>query len=60
MERMQADGTAFVTSTTLDGRFLLRACILHYGATERDIDTMLEAVRDMAKQVRDHESRMPG
>jgi aromatic-L-amino-acid decarboxylase len=60
MERMQADGTAFVTSTTLDGRFLLRACILHYGATERDIDTMLEAVQDMAKQVRDHESRMPG
>jgi aromatic-L-amino-acid decarboxylase len=60
MERMQADGTAFVTSTTLDGRFLLRACILHYGATERDIDTMLDAVRDMAKQVRDHESRMPG
>jgi aromatic-L-amino-acid decarboxylase len=46
MERMQANGTAFVTNTILDGRFLLRACILHYGSTERDIDAMLEAIRN--------------
>ncbi len=40
MERMQADGTAFVTNT-LSGRFVLRACILHYETTEKDIDMML-------------------
>ena len=51
MERMQAEGTAFVTNTTLAGRFVLRACILHYGTTERDIDAMLQAVRDIARQV---------
>ena len=51
MERMQAEGTAFVTNTTLGGRFVLRACILHYGTTERDIDAMLQAVRDIARQV---------
>jgi glutamate/tyrosine decarboxylase-like PLP-dependent enzyme len=51
MERMQADGAAFVTNTTLAGRFVLRACILHYGTTERDIDTMLQAVQDTAMQV---------
>jgi len=51
MESMQADGTAFVTNTTLAGQFVLRACILHYGTTERDIDTMLQAVQDMARQV---------
>jgi len=51
MERMQAEGTAFVTNTTLAGRFVLRACILHYGTTERDIDAMLQAVRDLARQV---------
>lgn len=45
MERMQANGIAFVTNTVLDGRFLLRVCILHYATTERDIDAMLEAVR---------------
>jgi hypothetical protein len=51
MERMQADGTAFVTNTTLADRFVLRACILHYGTTERDIDTMLQAVQDTARQL---------
>jgi hypothetical protein len=48
MERVQADGIAFLTNTTLAGRFVLRACILHYRTTERDIDTMLEAVESAA------------
>lgn len=51
MERVQSDGTAFLTSTTLTGRFLLRACILHYGTTEQDIDTMLRAVEEAARRV---------
>jgi aromatic-L-amino-acid decarboxylase len=50
MERMQAEGTAFLTNTTLNGRFALRACVLHYATTENDIDIMLEAVRDAARQ----------
>jgi hypothetical protein len=49
MERVQAEGTTFVTNTTLNGRFLLRACILHYATTERDIDAMLEAVKDAGR-----------
>jgi len=48
MERMQAEGTAFLTNTTLSSRFVLRACVLHYGTTEKDIDIMLEAVRNAA------------
>ena len=48
MERVQSDGTAFLTNTTLAGRFVLRACILHYGTTEQDIDTMLRAVLEAA------------
>jgi glutamate/tyrosine decarboxylase-like PLP-dependent enzyme len=51
MERMQAGGTAFVTNTTLAGRFFLRACILHYATMERDIDAMLQAVQDVASEV---------
>ena len=49
MERVQSDGTAFLTNATLAGRFVLRACILHYGTTERDVDTMLRAVLDAAR-----------
>jgi aromatic-L-amino-acid decarboxylase len=51
MEHMQAQGTAFLTNTMLAGRFALRACILHYATTERDLDTMLQAVRDAAQTV---------
>jgi glutamate/tyrosine decarboxylase-like PLP-dependent enzyme len=51
MERMQAAGKAFVTSATLAGRFVLRACILHYDTVEADIDAMLEAVEETAAQV---------
>ena len=51
MEHMQADGRTFVTSATLAGRFVLRACILHYDTTEADIDAMLQAVKDAARQV---------
>jgi aromatic-L-amino-acid decarboxylase len=51
MERMQAAGKAFVTSATLSGRFVLRACILHYETVEADIDAMLEAVEEAAADV---------
>ena len=51
MERIQAEGTAFVTNTTLAGRFVLRACILHYDTTEQDTDMMLQAVQDTAREV---------
>jgi aromatic-L-amino-acid decarboxylase len=50
MERVQSDGTAFLTNTTLAGRFVLRACILHYGTTEQDIDALLGAVQEAARR----------
>jgi aromatic-L-amino-acid/L-tryptophan decarboxylase len=50
MERVQTDGAAFLTNTTLAGRFVLRACILHYGTTEQDIDALLRAVQEAARR----------
>jgi aromatic-L-amino-acid/L-tryptophan decarboxylase len=52
MDQVQADGAAFLTNTTLNGRFALRACILHYGTTESDVDGMLETVRTTALRVK--------
>ncbi len=49
MERMQSGGKAFVTSATLAGRFVLRACVLHYETSEADIDVMLQAIEDLAE-----------
>jgi aromatic-L-amino-acid decarboxylase len=45
LERLQLGGEAFLTSTELRGRFVLRACIVNYRSRREDIDRMLEAVR---------------
>jgi aromatic-L-amino-acid/L-tryptophan decarboxylase len=50
-ERMQSGGEAFITSAMLGNRFVLRACILHYATTERDLDIMLDAVQAAAASV---------
>jgi hypothetical protein len=46
VERVQAEGRAFLTGTVLRGRFALRACVLHYGTTEADVDALIAAVRE--------------
>ena len=46
VERVQAEGRAFLTGTVLRGRFALRACVLHYGTTEADVDALIATVRD--------------
>lgn len=45
MERVQAEGAAFLTNTMIHGRFALRACILHYATTEADVAALIEIVR---------------
>ena len=46
MERIQAEGRAFLTGTVLGSRFALRACVLHYGTTETDVDALVDVVRE--------------
>ena len=46
VERIQADGRVFLTGTVLRGRFVLRACVLHYGTTEADVDALTDVVRE--------------
>jgi len=51
MQDVQAGGEAFVTNATVGGRFALRACILHYGTTEQDLETLVEAVRRTGRRL---------
>ena len=46
MEEVQASGAAFLTQTTLRGRFALRACILHYATTKADVAALVDVVRE--------------
>jgi glutamate/tyrosine decarboxylase-like PLP-dependent enzyme len=48
IERLQLGGEAFITSTELQGRFALRACIVNYRSRPEDIDTLLDAIRRAA------------
>jgi glutamate/tyrosine decarboxylase-like PLP-dependent enzyme len=48
MESVQVSGDAFLTSTIVNGRFVLRACILHYATTQDDVAALLAAVRKAA------------
>jgi aromatic-L-amino-acid decarboxylase len=45
LERVQLGGKAFLSSTVLDGRFWLRACIINPRTCEEDLE---ELVRDLA------------
>jgi aromatic-L-amino-acid/L-tryptophan decarboxylase len=51
MEDVQASGAAFVTQTTLRGRFALRACLLHYATTEADLAALVDVVRETGDRV---------
>ncbi|MFO0996071.1 MAG: pyridoxal-dependent decarboxylase [Alphaproteobacteria bacterium] len=46
METIQSEGRAFLSNATLGGRFALRACILHYGTVEADVDALVDLVRE--------------
>jgi aromatic-L-amino-acid/L-tryptophan decarboxylase len=51
LEKLQLGGEAFITSTELAGRFVLRACIVNYRSTRDDVDRMLDAVRAIGRAV---------
>jgi glutamate/tyrosine decarboxylase-like PLP-dependent enzyme len=42
---VQDSGDVYLTGTELAGRFALRACILNFRTGERDLDTLLGAIR---------------
>jgi glutamate/tyrosine decarboxylase-like PLP-dependent enzyme len=45
-DTINASGEIFFTPTTLDSRYALRACIIHYATTEADIDLLVRRVRE--------------
>ncbi len=48
---VQAEGHAFLTSTELNGRVVLRACIVNFRTTEADLDRLLEVIADAGKRI---------
>jgi aromatic-L-amino-acid/L-tryptophan decarboxylase len=51
LERLQLSGEAFLTSTDLRGRFVLRACFVNYRSRREDVDRMLETIRTIGRDL---------
>jgi len=53
LETLQLGGRAFLSSTTLHGRFVLRACIVNPRASRADLDLLVDMVRTIGRRVLD-------
>jgi glutamate/tyrosine decarboxylase-like PLP-dependent enzyme len=49
LERLQLSGRAFVSSTVVKGRFVLRACIVNPLSGQDDVDAMLQGIIELAE-----------
>ena len=52
MEHLQSEGKVFLTGTQIRGRFSLRACILHYGTREEDLDFLVDCALSAARDLK--------
>ena len=51
LDRLKLGGEVFVTNAVLDGRFLLRACIVNFRTTEADVAAIPEMVARVGRAV---------
>ena len=52
LERLQLGGEAFLSSTSLNGVFWLRACVLNPRTTTEDLRALLDALRGAVNRLR--------
>jgi len=51
LERLQLGGEAFLTSTDLRGRFVLRACIVNFRTEADDVDAVLDVAAELGAEL---------
>lgn len=51
LRAVQRGGQAYVSNASLRGTFALRACIVNFRTTRRDIETTLEIIREAAREM---------
>jgi glutamate/tyrosine decarboxylase-like PLP-dependent enzyme len=55
LRAVQRGGRAYVSNALLRGKFALRACIINFRTTRRDIEATLEIIREAAREIREEE-----
>jgi aromatic-L-amino-acid/L-tryptophan decarboxylase len=51
VEIVQRESDAYLTTTTLNGKLVLRACIVNFRTTEADLDRLLDTVAEAGQRV---------
>jgi glutamate/tyrosine decarboxylase-like PLP-dependent enzyme len=51
LEAIQLSGNAFLSSTTINGAFCLRACVINHRSTEQDIDFLVAHVQQIGERL---------
>lgn len=51
LDRLQAEGRAYVSNAIVDGRFVLRACIVNFRTTREDLQILRDAVVEIGRRL---------
>jgi glutamate/tyrosine decarboxylase-like PLP-dependent enzyme len=51
IERMQEQGEAFVSNAVVNGRYLLRACVVNFRTTDADVAALMDVVRRLGRSI---------
>lgn len=51
LERLNAEGKAFISNAVIEGRFYLRACVVNFRTTDAVVDALPSQVREMGEAV---------
>ena len=57
LDRLQKSGEVYLSNAVLDGKFVLRVCIVNFRTTKLDIEALPDIVKNLGKQV-DQEKRI--
>ena len=52
LDLVQRQGQVFLTSTQLDGMFVLRACVVNFRTSEADLDGLLDVLAEAGQRVK--------
>ena len=59
LDRLQRGGELFVSNAVVDGRYLLRACIVNYHTTRADVEAVPEIVVRIGRTIDAELRRLP-
>ncbi len=48
---LEKDGRVFIAGTTIKGKSVLRACLINHRKTEKDIDYLLDVIREVGSSI---------